>query len=294
MLGQVVVVVDVAIDALPRRHGVRTRQNESGGRVIELAVRPGHSVMTLLARCRESRMRHRRGRRVVVGLMAAHAGGRGDVVVVIDVTIRTLPRRHGMRTRQNESGGGVIELPIGPGHSVMTLRARGWEAGMRHWRGRGVVVGLMATDAGGRGDVVVVIDVTVRALARRHRVCARQRESGRGVVKGCRLPGSGVVARLASLRESAAHVVRIRGALEILQVTGHTGRAGQVVVVADVAIDALARRHGVRTCQNESGAWSDRTSRPSRPQCHDIARTWLGNRHAEPAWSRCCSRSDGN
>jgi len=175
--GQVVVVVDVAIDALARRHDVRTRQNESGGRVVELAVGPGHSVVTLRARGWETGMRNRRGRRVVVGLVAAHAGGRGDVVVVIDVTIRTLPRGHGMRTGQNESRGRVIELAICPGHSVMTLLAGCGEAGMRYRRGRRVVVGLVATDAGGRGDVVVVVDVTVRALARRHRVCARQRES---------------------------------------------------------------------------------------------------------------------
>src|SRR5438270_5951601 len=84
---------------------MRTRQNESRGRVIELAVGPGHSVVTLRARGWETGMRNRRGRRVVVGLVAAHAGGRGDVVVVVDVTIRTLPRWHGMRTGQNESGG---------------------------------------------------------------------------------------------------------------------------------------------------------------------------------------------
>ena len=82
-----------------------------------------------------------------------------------------------MRTRQNKSGGRVIELAIGPGYSVMTLLAGCGEAGMRYRRSRRVVVGLVATDAGGRGDVVVVVDVTVRALARRHRVCARQRES---------------------------------------------------------------------------------------------------------------------
>ena len=250
---QVVVVVDVTIRALARRYGVRTGQNESGGRVIELPVGPGHSVVTLRARGWETGMRNRRGRRVVVGLVAAHAGRRRDVVVVVDVTVRTLPRRHGMRTRQNESGGRVIELAIRPGHGVVTLRAGCRETGVRHRRGRRVVVGLVATDAGGRGDVVVVVDVTVRALARRHRVRARQREPGCGMVKRCRLPCSGVVARLASLRESAAHVIRIRRALEILQVTRHTGRTGQVVVVADVAIDALARRHGMRTRQNESG-----------------------------------------
>ena len=250
---QVVVVVDVTIRALARRYGVRTGQNESGGRVIELPVGPGHSVVTLLARCRETGMRDWRCSRVVVSLMATDAGRRRDVVVVVDVTVRTLPRRHGMRTRQNESGGRVIELAIRPGHGVVTLRAGCRETGVRHRRGRRVVVGLVATDAGGRGDVVVVVDVTVRALARRHRVRARQREPGCGMVKRCRLPCSGVVARLASLRESAAHVIRIRRALEILQVTRHTGRTGQVVVVADVAIDALARRHGMRTRQNESG-----------------------------------------
>src|SRR5947209_6627471 len=121
-----------------------------------------------------------------------------------------------MRTGQNESGGGVIELAVGPRHHVVTLLAGCREPGMRDRRCCGVVVRLMATNAGGDGDVVVVVDVTVGALARRNGMRTGQREPGCRVVKRCRLPGSGVVAGLASLRESAAHVIRIRRALEIL------------------------------------------------------------------------------
>src|SRR5438270_669065 len=76
--GHVLVIPDVEVSALPRWHGMRTGQNESRGRVIELAICPGHSVMTLLAGCGEAGMRYRRGRRVVVGLMATDAGGRWD------------------------------------------------------------------------------------------------------------------------------------------------------------------------------------------------------------------------
>src|SRR5438045_8378284 len=42
-----------------------------------------------------------------------------------------------------------------PGHGVMTLRAGCRETGVRHRRCGLVVVRLMATDAGGRGDVEV-------------------------------------------------------------------------------------------------------------------------------------------
>jgi hypothetical protein len=59
------------------------------------------------------------------------------------------------------------------------------------------------------------------------------------------------VAGIASLGESRLRVVRIRGALIILQVAGGTSAAGQRIVSADVALGALER--DVRSRQSESG-----------------------------------------
>ena len=122
---------------------------------------------------------------------------------------------------------------------------------MRHRRGRVVVVGLVATDAGRHRDVVVVVDVAIGALPRRYGVRAGQRESGLGVIKGRRLPGARVVAKLAGLREAALHVVGIGRVLEILQVARYTSRGRDLVVVVDVAVRTGPRRHGVRAGQRE-------------------------------------------
>lgn len=66
-----VVVIDMAIHAVPRRHRVRARQRKCRGVVIECAVRPGDGVVTHLTSCRKPQLRvvHRRSRRVVVVLM---------------------------------------------------------------------------------------------------------------------------------------------------------------------------------------------------------------------------------
>jgi len=72
------------------------------------------------------------------------------------------------------------------------------------------------------------------------------------VVKLRARPGRGVVALGARLREARLHVVRLRGALKVLQVTAHAGRirAGEVVVAIHVALYALHGR--VRTRQREA------------------------------------------
>ena len=58
---------------------------------------------------------------------------------------------------------------------------------------------------------------------------------------------------LAALREIRRNVVRIRGSLIVLQVAAHAGVGGKVVIIGDVTIGALARRHGVHAGQREVG-----------------------------------------
>ena len=96
------------------------------------------------------------------------------------------------------------------------------------------------------GQVVVVVHVALHALHSAMR--ARQRESGGRVIEIRARPGGGVVALRAGLRETRLHVIRLRSALEILQVAAHASRirTGQAVVVVDVALHALHGRMRAR------------------------------------------------
>ena len=112
---EVVVIVGMAIGALARRHGVRSGQRESGGRVIELAAGPRDHVVTLLASCRKTGVRDRSSRGIEVVLVATDARRTRDVVVVVDVTVGTLPRGHHVRTCQRESRLRVVKGRLLPG-----------------------------------------------------------------------------------------------------------------------------------------------------------------------------------
>jgi len=57
------------------------------------------------------------------------------------------------------------------------------------------------------------------------------------MVEGRRIPGRRGMALLAILRKTQCYVVGIRRPLKILQVAGHAGRVGDVVIVIDVALD---------------------------------------------------------
>lgn len=107
----------------------------------------------------------------------------------------------------------------------------------------------MAGNTGGAVQAVIAIYVALRTLQRD--VCAGQRETRGRVIESCIRPRRSRVAGIASLRESRLSVVRIRGALIVLQVAGGARAAAQRIVSVDVTLRALER--DVRTRQCESG-----------------------------------------
>src|SRR5258708_418283 len=108
-----------------------------------------------------------------------------------------------MAAGQRELGFVVIELSGLPGSSGMAYFASLWEAALHVVRVLAVLEILeMTGDAGSLSQIVVAVDVTISALARRNGMGASQRESGFGVIEVRRRPGYRRVAPLASLRES--------------------------------------------------------------------------------------------
>ena len=60
------------------------------------------------------------------------------------------------------------------------------------------------------------------------------------------------MAEITGLGERSLDVIRICGPLIVFQMASNTSSAGDVVVVADVAVGALPRRHGVAAGQGKS------------------------------------------
>jgi len=214
--GEVVVVIDVALHALHR--GVRPRQREPGGGMIEDRARPGRGVMALGARLRESRS-HVIGIRGALEILqvATHASrvSTCQTVIVVDVALYAL--HGGMSPRQREARSRVIKRGPGPSRTVMALRAVLRESRTHVIGIRGALeVFQMAANASsvGAGQVVVAVHVALRAL--HGRVRSRQRKARGRVIESRTVPRSRGVALLASGRETGLHVIGIGGALEIL------------------------------------------------------------------------------
>ena len=120
-----VVVIHMTLAALSGRYGVRAGQRKRRVGVIERGVGPHSRVVTDLARCREpSRRMCGIIRRSVFLLMARVAERAVQRVVAVDVTVAADSRRHHVRTRQLESGAGMVECAIRPPNRVVTAFAR--------------------------------------------------------------------------------------------------------------------------------------------------------------------------
>ena len=166
-----------------RAHVVRvsvTRREWGVLRVIESRTCPGSRVMAVLAGSWEElglRRVARIGAVVVVGLMAADTGGRQRRVIAVDVAVRTLPRWNQVRPGQRECSVVVVEGGVRPYHCVMAQLAGSWKSRRRVRRivCPGVIL-LMTRVAQSAGQVVVVVDVAIRALPRRYRVRSSQRK----------------------------------------------------------------------------------------------------------------------
>jgi len=83
---------------------VRSSQVEAGLRVIKLPVRPRNRVMALFAARRKARMWHGTRSVVEIVLVTRDASRNRDAVIIVDVTVGTLPGRHGVRSSQRKLG----------------------------------------------------------------------------------------------------------------------------------------------------------------------------------------------
>ena len=82
---------------------MRSRQGESGARMIERRIQPRGRVVALLAGLREVRGYVIRIRRALVVLQVArHAGRIRDAVIIVHVAVGTLPRRHRVHAGKGE------------------------------------------------------------------------------------------------------------------------------------------------------------------------------------------------
>jgi len=118
---QVVVVVDMAVQADSGRIRVRVGQKESDRGMVKAGGLPGDCGVALLAGLRES-ARHVVGAlcALVIREMACHAGRRAEGVVIVDMAVQADSRRIRVRVSKWESHARVVEFRIDPGACAVT------------------------------------------------------------------------------------------------------------------------------------------------------------------------------
>ena len=191
-------VVIVYVTAGAGHRSVRPGQRERRVVVVECGVGPGNHVMARVASSREaqSHMIHGSARIVVIGLLTCDTLRAAQFVVVIDVALRAL--QWGVRASKGKTGGSMVELTIHPDHGVVATVAGRGETGRHviHRTNGIVVIGLMAGHTSSARELVVVVNVTLRA-GRRQVSAGKSPASGR-VIEFAVGPDHGVVAGVAS------------------------------------------------------------------------------------------------
>ena len=91
------------------------------------------------------------GSRLIILQMAIHASRAGEIVVVVDMTVRALPWRHGVAGGQGKSDGAVIELGVQPIVGSVATIARGGKVGCDVVRTLGRLEISHVTGRAGRG-----------------------------------------------------------------------------------------------------------------------------------------------
>jgi len=153
----------------------------------------------------------------------------------------------------------VIESRACPCGCRMACLTRSRESGCDVIRiGCAGVVGFVTRVAIRRNGCVVAPNVATRA--RDGGVRTGQWERGFAVIESGRLPGCCVVADLARCRESRGHVVRIRGAVEILHVARRTGGAQARENIVHVATGTGDRGMGTGQRERRVVVIEDRSS----------------------------------
>ena len=213
--------------------------------MIEFAIGPQNCVVAGFASRRETRrgVGYRRGRIVVVGLVAGHAGPAREIGAELRIMATVaLQRRICMRVSQLETGCGVIELTVGPHHRIVTVRASRREShgDVIHRRDCIVVVGLVAVHAGATGDVVVakLRVVATSALQRWIGVAAGQQKTSRGVIEFTVGPHHRIVAGLARGREAGLDVIHWSDCVVVIGLVAVRARPTGNVVVAELRVMA--------------------------------------------------------
>src|SRR5215831_9773897 len=98
--------------------------------MVELGVAPLHGVVAVFARRREATVGHRGSRAGKILLVTSNARHSAEGVIVVDVTLGALSRRHRVSSGQNEASRTVVEasnLGVQPVIGGMTVLASGRE-----------------------------------------------------------------------------------------------------------------------------------------------------------------------